>query len=336
MDGTEYDVSVVLSTYNRASMLRASLPTVLSQSVPPSRYEVIVVDNNSTDDTPHVVETCGRGGEHTVRYVREVRQGLSFARNAGVAAARAPIVAFTDDDVRAAPDWVEVIRDTFAARPDVHCLGGRILPRWPSPPPRWLTRAHWVGPLALQDYGDEPFVIDARYPRCLAGANFAFRKELFALIGGFSPDFPRAQDTELLLRMYRAGFRSLYVPRMLVEAAVQPDRLTKAYHRRWHSNIGRWNARMQFEELADPVMGLRPSVPPLRRAFGVPLFAVRQLGGALLRWMGHTIAGDEAEAFRHENRARALVSYMQQARASSGPRLQANADAPRDHIQSSA
>lgn len=137
---------------------------------------------------------------------------------------------------------------------------------------------------------------------------------MFEGIGLFSSDFPRAQDTELMLRLYRAGHRALYVPEMLVSAQVEPDRLTKAYHRRWHSNIGRCNARMRFQELSDPVLGLRPHVPNFRRIGGVPVFAVRQLAHELWQWVVSTAVRRESDAFLHETRARALVSYMSEAR----------------------
>lgn len=308
------DVTVVLSTRNRASMLGDALASALAQAEPCPAYEVLVVDNNSSDGTPAIVEKLAASSRVPVRYLFEPRQGLSFARNAGIDAALADIIAFTDDDVRVSPQWVRTIRDTFLANPDVLCLGGRTLPIWPAPPPKWLTRMHWVGPLALQDYGDSPQVIDARRPLCLAGANFAFRRNTFDLIGRFSTDFPRAQDTELLLRMYRAGYRALYVPDMLIHAAVERNRLTKTYHRRWHSNVGRCNARMRFEELADPVLGLRPEVPNVRRIFGVPIFAIRQLVRELWKLFVDHVRRREADAFLHETRARALVSYMRESR----------------------
>jgi glucosyl-dolichyl phosphate glucuronosyltransferase len=307
-------VTVVLSTFNRASMLPAAIASVLQQHGSTLPYELIVVDNNSTDETRQVVRTAQRA-DARLRYVFETQQGLSHARNAGLDHARAPIVAFTDDDVRVAPTWVEVIHQAFDAHPDVQCVGGRTLPVWPSPPPAWLTPEHWVGPLALQDYGDHPRIIDASRPLCLAGANFAFRKDIFDRLGRFSVDYPRAQDTEFLLRLYRAGFRALYLPEMLVHAAVEPDRLTKAYHRRWHANIGRCNARMRFQELTDPVVGLRAQVPHLRRVLGIPTFAVRQFAGEVWECARHTLRGDESHAFLHETRARALFNYMRESRA---------------------
>ena len=308
-------VSVVLSTFNRADSVARAIEALLSQREPPHAYEIIVVDNNSTDATADVVKEASARPGPAVRYVFEGRQGLSHARNAGIAASLAPIVAFTDDDVCVSREWVGEIRQVFAAHPEIECVGGRTLPIWPAPPPPWLTSLHWVGPLALQDYGDEPFTIDARRPLCLAGANLVFRKSAFARIGGFSPEFRRAQDTECLVRLWRAGGKSLYVPSLIVHAHVQPERLTKSYHRRWHMNIGRWNARMRLEELSDPVLGLRPAPWRPTHLFGTPSFVYRQFVREVWSWAWHRAAGREARAFYHENRMRALVGYSREWRA---------------------
>jgi hypothetical protein len=133
---------------------------------------------------------------------------------------------------------------------------------------------------------------------------------VFQHVGLFSPAYPRSEDTELLLRFWLAGYRALYVPGMVVHADVQPERLTKRYHREWHANIGRCNARMGFEELADPVVGLRPEPRSMPRLFGLPLFAVRQLGTELWGWARETVAGRSDAAFLHESRARSLASYI--------------------------
>jgi GT2 family glycosyltransferase len=309
-------LSIVLSTYNRCEMLRPALDRLLAQSPGSPLYELIVVDNHSTDDTRAVVESCIARSAGRMRYIYEPRQGLSHARNAGVLAARGDLVGFTDDDVRVSEGWVGAIVRAFDSHEEVDCVGGRTLPIWPSPPPRWLTPLHWVGPLALQDYGAHPFVIDARGPLTLAGANLALRRKVFDRIGLFSPDFPRSEDTELLLRFWLAGMRALYVPDMLTRAAVQPERLTKTYHREWHANIGRCNARMAFEEMVDPIRGLRPP-PTLTRIGGVPVFAVRQAAVELCRWLAHRVAGSEARAFLHETSLRRLLGYIRENRSMS-------------------
>jgi hypothetical protein len=171
-----------------------------------------------------------------------------------------------------------------------------------------------VGPLALQDYGDEPFVVDARRPLCLAGANFAFRRGVFSHIGLFSEGFLRCEDTEFMLRLWRHGSLALYVPDMKAFAAVQPERLTKAYHRQWHSNTGRSNARMELAELKAPDGSLRQAPPSFARLMGVPRFAVRQLAREAVDWLKAAAHRSEAETFWHEVQARNLVGYMRESR----------------------
>jgi GT2 family glycosyltransferase len=309
------DLTIVLGTFNRADQLDAALCHLLAQGDGGPSYELVVVDNNSADRTREIVEAHLAEADGRLRYLFEPRQGLSYARNAGIAAARGDIVAFTDDDVRVSADWTASIARAFRAHPDVDCVGGRILPVWPAHPPPWLTRRHWIGPLALQDYGEHAFVVDARRPRSLAGASLAFRKRVFDRIGVFSPDFPRSEDTELLLRLWRGGGRSLYVPDMITHAAVQTERLTKDYHRRWHSNIGGCNARMSLEELSDPVLGLRDACPTIPRVFGAPRFAFRQLASEVVRWGIASLAGHEDAAFSHETRVRLLGAYIRESRA---------------------
>ena len=146
------EVSVLISTYNRAPRLRTALAALLGQTGD-VRYEVIVIDNNSSDDTAGVVAEMAAASPDRIRYVFEGRQGKSHALNTGLTLARGEILAFTDDDVRVAPDWLLQFRRGFTAHPAVDYIGGRVLPEWLAPAPRWLTTAHW-SPLALQDYGD--------------------------------------------------------------------------------------------------------------------------------------------------------------------------------------
>jgi glycosyltransferase involved in cell wall biosynthesis len=315
MTATGCSVSVVLSTANRGPLLGAAIDRLLHQRPGTPSYEVIVVDNDSTDDTRAIVTRRQAGSGGRLRYVFEPRPGLSHARNAGIAAALGDVVAFTDDDVRVADHWVDVIKHTFDAHPDVDCLGGRTLPIWPAEPPAWLTRRHWVGPLALQEYGDENLLIDARHARCLAGANLAFRRRVFSRIGLFALDYPRSQDTEFMLRYWRAGGRALYVPAMLLHAEVQPERLMKAYHRRWHARVGQSNARMGIEELTDAGGAIRIALPQVRRVWGVPRFAVRLLLQEAWSWLREALRGDRPKTFSHELQFRALVGYVQESRA---------------------
>jgi glycosyltransferase involved in cell wall biosynthesis len=308
--GEPFDVSAIICTYNRGILLRPALESLLAQDAGAVSFEVIIVDNNSTDDTKRIALEFIAGREGWT-YVFEGQQGLSHARNAGVGHARAPIVAFTDDDVRVAPNWVREIKRSLDAHPEAAFVGGRVLPRWSATPPRWLTKPHWV-PLAIVDHGDEPFYVDESRPWCMVGANLSIRTATLQEAGGFAPRFQRVKDTigstedhELQFRLWRAGLRGMYVPTLRVEADVQPDRLRKAYHRRWHAGHARFSAMMGTERISD-------DMPEL---FGMPACFIRLIAWHVAGWVKATAGGREALAFRHENKIRFLINYAREHRS---------------------
>lgn len=250
-----YDVTVVISTYNRSEMLKVALDSVLRQECHDVCYEVLVVDNNSSDSTREVIETYISAGHSGVRYVFEPKQGSSHARNAGIAAASSNIIAFADDDVRVAKNWVVTIKRAFDEHPDVGCIGGKVLPIWNTRPPNWLTRDHWA-PLALQDYGNRLLAIGLKNRLCLVSANLAIRRAVFADIGTFAPELQRVkdgigsmEDAELIERYWQTGRDCIYLPDLIVETEVTSERMTKAYHRRWHRGHGYFHAIKRSVEI---------------------------------------------------------------------------------------
>lgn len=291
-------LAIVLPTHNRAASLRRALRSIVAQLPDSPGVSVIVVDNNSSDETPAV---C-REFPSRVRYVKEPRQGLSYARNTGVAIAAADghddIVAFVDDDVEAAPGWLAALVRGFEEHPEADCVGGRVLPDRADRLPSWLTHDHW-GPLALQDHGDHVRVFDEGSTTGLIGANVAFRGDVFRRIGGFSPDVQRVkdgigstEDHEFLRRLYAAGGKALYTPAAVVITEVPTDRMTRRYHRRWHRGHGHFHALMRT-----------PEVERARGRFlGVPLHLFRSAVRDALTWTRLRIAGDAARAFAAETR----------------------------------
>jgi glycosyltransferase involved in cell wall biosynthesis len=293
-------LSVVIPTFNRALLLERALTRLIAACDASARpCELIVVDNNSSDDTAAVAARFG----DRVRYVFEPRQGLSYARNAGIAAAAADpaddsVVAFTDDDVEVAPDWIAVLAREFDTNPAAVCIGGRVLPKWSVAPPSWLSREHWA-PLGLQDHGETRQLFDRDRAFCLIGANVAYRASVFERIGLFSTDVQRIRDSigstedhELLTRLYAAGHQAIYVSDLIVWAEVPPDRLTRQYHRRWHRGHGRFHARMQLPEM-ERSRG---------RILGVPVHLFRTAVTDILSWLSLAVSGDPSAAFAREAR----------------------------------
>lgn len=305
-----YDITAVISTYNRSELLKRALESVLTQSCGRISFEVIVVDNNSSDFTREVVESYIRKGHTNLRYVFEPKQGSSYARNAGIAAARSEIIAFADDDVRVAQDWIANIKRGFDENPDVDCIGGKVLPLFASAPPTWLGRDHWM-PLALQDYGDRPLSISQINRLCLVSANLAFRRTAIVDVGLFAPDLQRVKDSigsmedaELLERCWRTGRVCMYLPQLVVETDVTDERLTKAYHRRWHRGHGYFYAIRRSDEIDGA----------FRRLFDVPAHLYKQAVIDATCWLALWVA-NRKRAFVYETRLNFFLGFFRKRRA---------------------
>jgi glucosyl-dolichyl phosphate glucuronosyltransferase len=299
---SDLDISVVVPTYNRGPQLRTMLDGILDQETDGVRYEVVVVDNNSTDGTRAVVEeTIRRAASVPMRYVFEPRQGVSYARNTGAQHASAPIVAFLDDDGVPVRTWVKEMKQAFDAHPDADCIGGRVRASWSTPAPAWMTPAHW-GPIALQDRPHAAWIDRSSASACLISANIGCRRSVFTDVGWFSADYPRNQDREWELRLWHAGKRGLYLPAMDVVVDVPAHRLEKRYHRRWQRTTGGYHARMRFRDTVDANGRLIPESPTARRFLGVPLFMYRDLLRQVGGWFAALFQGDRNKRFYHETR----------------------------------
>jgi GT2 family glycosyltransferase len=293
--------------------LRLALDALLAQAGTIG-YEVIVVDNNSTDATARVVAELARSAGGILRYAFEPRQGLSCARNLGIGLARAPIIALSDDDVRVAPDWLEQLSRTFDEHPEIDYVGGRVLPHWMAPPPRWLTTSHW-SPLALQDYGPTCLISGRERAVCLVGANLAFRRRVFDVVGLFAPELGRikdgigsTEDHDLQLRVWQAGMHGLYAPAVTAIADVTRDRMTKPYHRRWHRGHGRHCAMMRLRELVPSDLGPMSEPRDIVRLFGSPAFVYVDLLRTSCRWVAALCC--RRDAFFYANQFRHASSYI--------------------------
>jgi glycosyltransferase involved in cell wall biosynthesis len=307
-------VSVVIPTFNRAKLLGETLDSLARlqpQSIPD--WEVVVVDNNSSDATAAVVQ--GRQGSFPVplRYEFERAQGRSNALNSGMLAAGAPVIAFIDDDVVVAERWLdEAVAPLIDPDSGIDYTGGPVQPIWEAPRPRWLspTRADLWGAIAILDYGPDPFVFEERR-RVPLGANMALRRTLVDRIGGFSPRLGRSSGTqilgqevpEFLARARAVNGRGRYVPGMLVQHHVPARRLTKAYFRRWWFGKGRSRAAL---ERLQPITELGVDLNQVPHLFRTPRFMWRTAAESVRGWAGAALRFDEQEQFRHE----AMLCYF--------------------------
>jgi glycosyltransferase involved in cell wall biosynthesis len=244
-------ISVAICTYNRATSLAETLASVAALLDPGVPWELLVVDNNSSDDTPRVLERFAAG--HAVRMLAEPRQGLSHARNRATAECRGDVLAFTDDDVRLDPGWLSALAAACRRFPDAGYFGGRIRPLWLTPRPRGFlddSMAHIGGLLMWYDLGEDvrPYVGGELLPY---GANMALRRRLLERVGAFRADLGpigavpgRGDDDEYLGRAREAGFGGVYVGDALCRHVVDPARLTVRYLYRFGVQKGIALARM--------------------------------------------------------------------------------------------
>lgn len=304
MDLLKY--SIVIATYNRAADLAATL-TSLAALQPDGPWEVIVVDNNSPDDTRRVVQAAARTFPVELRYLFEPEQGRSPALNAGIRAARGEVIATTDDDVRVPVDWLNRAAEGLD-RMRCDYVGGRVLPIWGAPPPPWIPRhggKQWAV-IALLDYGPEPIEFGTRVP---LGVNMAFRRGAFERAGLLDPNTGRRAGTllgqevrEWCIRARQAGVRGFYVPWLVLEHIIPADRLCKRYFRRWFFWRGISRARLYERSGLDMESPERTvhDFAKVPHVAGVPRYLYRTAASNLVKWIGATVRGNPTPAFEHE------------------------------------
>jgi glycosyltransferase involved in cell wall biosynthesis len=298
--------SIVIATYNRAADLHDTLAS-LAALRPAAPWEVIVVDNNSTDGTRAVVERAAAGFPAPLRYVFEQEQGRSPALNTGIRLSHGDVIVTTDDDVRVESDWLDRAGAALDAL-DCDYVGGRVLPIWGGPRPAWLPNhggKHWAV-IALLDYGNEPLEFGARVP---LGVNMAFRRTAFNRAGLLDPHTGRKAGTllgqevrEWCIRARAAGVRGFYTPDMVVRHIIPASRLNKAYFRRWFYWRGISRAMLYEKSGLDMEAPERTTLDfrTVPHVFGVPRYLYRKALASLSNWLVATFRRDAFAAFDHE------------------------------------
>jgi glucosyl-dolichyl phosphate glucuronosyltransferase len=300
-------VTLLVCTHNRSDDLRELLGTALAQETDDTfSYEVLVVDNNSSDATRRVVDALRISGHANLRYVFEGKQGKSHALNTGLTETRGEIYVVTDDDFILPPDWIKRIVAAFRTHPEVSFLSGKVLPLWQTMVPPWLGREHWSA-VALTDYGEEEFYADADNRVCLLACSF--RRADVEAVGGYHSDLGVSkdliggvEDLELLQRLWDAGKKGIYVPSIAFRHKVGASRMTKRYHRRWHSGRGRFYAALRDREFERS-----PS-----RICDVPGHVVKQAGSAAWGWVKSVLRREPDLAFLCETRLRFCLGFIRE------------------------
>lgn len=225
--------SIIVCTYNRADSLNTTLKHLVQQDFKGGDLEILVIDNNSDDHTPQIAQQYESSDGVPVRYHFEPVQGISKARNTGVAISKADVLIFIDDDAYpVALDWAHRIVSAFADD-SVGAAGGKAQPVWPQQGgrPDWL-HDHLLPYLGIYDAGFSA-LSPLSYPNYPYGVNIAFRRSLLEEVGSFSEGVGRqglvllsGEETELCKRIDEAGHQVVFVPDAAVNHVMAPGRLT--------------------------------------------------------------------------------------------------------------
>ena len=236
-------LSVIIPTKNRVASLERTLKSIVSQTLDKSVFEVIVVDNGSTDTTKELSNQYSSVFEN-FKYVYEEKAGLHYGRHTGMRSASGAILTYADDDIEAFPSWLEAILHSFK-NPQVDLVGGKNIPLFEGNPPQWLLEmwnfrhpeGKYLGYLSILDFGDEAKFIE---PYFILGFKFSVRKDTLIAAKGFHPDgMPSEQlilrgDGESYISKFveESGKKAYYNPAASVKHIIPASRMTVDYFQR--------------------------------------------------------------------------------------------------------
>ncbi|MBC8505477.1 MAG: glycosyltransferase family 2 protein [Anaerolineales bacterium] len=293
MSGKLISASVIIPTYNRSESLAQALASLSALKVPEGKFEVIVVDNNSLDDTRQVAEAARSAGLD-LKYVFEPRLSFTLARHTGADAASGEILIYIDDDVTVTPGWLTAILDAFETDGRIGVLGGPILPIFETEPPDWVCNTPGLFN-GLSLWTKQP---RRQEVKGVPGPNFSVRRSFLHQVGGFPADTIGVEangrpgvvekvyvgdgDYGLCRKIHQAGYKVIYEPGAIVEHHIPELRLTKPW----------WRARLAGEAYVHAIVDWREQSHFLPLIFARLLFFGLLRGGKIaLRVILNTIRG---------------------------------------------
>ncbi|MBQ3196583.1 MAG: glycosyltransferase [Alistipes sp.] len=237
-------LSIVIATYNRATLLLDALKSVIRQSAPAQEWECVVVNNNSSDNTSECfAEFAGEHPEYNLRIVDEPNQGLSYARNRGIRESVGEYIAIIDDDEHIAEDFVAAYIRLFDDVPEAVAAGGPIVARYPTGRPRWMS-CYTERPIANTMYFGEE-VREFPRGRVPGGGNMALRRSAIRRYGVFDTSLGYSgesliggEECDLFERLQIADAKYFYVPTAVMYHIIPREKLTKEYFARLSYNVG--------------------------------------------------------------------------------------------------
>lgn len=307
------EISVIIPTRNRVELLQKTLTSIYGQTLSTKKFELLVIDNGSTDETKQVCESF-RAKFPNFQYLYEPQPGLHRGRHMGLKAAQGEILTYADDDIEAFPNWLSEIHNTFQINEQIALVGGKNLPKWESEPPYWLWKLwnapnqggnHILGHLSLLDLGEEGKIIS---PYNVFGCNFSIRKSVLNEAGGFHPD-----GMPLELIRYRGDgethvsnfienskkYKAFYHPGASVYHFVPNSRMTYEYFAQRSFNQGISDSFTQLKK--QPINNQRPRQSLLSKIYklGKIVLGIEQY--RTLKAINESLHGNELQRIIKQN-----------------------------------
>ena len=234
-------ISIIIPTYNRARSLAMTIQGFDALDYPKDRYEIVVADNNSSDETRSVVDECRGKSSVPIQYLMERRQGVHYARNTAAKQAKYDLLYFTDDDMTPDRQLLRPLVSVLELDAKIACAGGRVLPIWEIPPPDWIVRYCSNGLLSLSNR-PESLIISPLDPGVFS-CHQLIRKKALIHVGGFNPENTRGEwigdgETGLNLKLEKSGYWFAYVGASVIHHRIPAQRLTLKYLTRRYANQG--------------------------------------------------------------------------------------------------
>lgn len=237
-------LTVIICTYNREKYIGPLLESIAANTLVKSEYEILLVDNNCTDNTRAVCQLFTETHpDITFRYVVETEQGLSAAKNKGIREAKGDLIVYVDDDALVDPHYLSDYVDWFASHPETMAAGGPIEPLYETAEPNWMTPYTRTLLTAWMNYGDKV----RKYPkgRFPGGGNAAYRKKVFDEIGIFNTQLGRkgtallaSEEKDIFDKMHTRGMEVLYLPWPVLHHIIPQTKLEEDYFQRATFQIG--------------------------------------------------------------------------------------------------
>jgi len=225
-------VSIIIPTYNRAHLLGITIESCINQTYPKNLYEIIIVDNNSTDNTKQVVEEWIAKSGVPLKYIVETRQGAHHARNTAAKLSESEILYFTDDDMIADKDMLVNIEKVFNLDYNIAVVGGKVVPKWEFDPPEWLEKYFKNGTLSLIEKSEK--LIIASFDLGIYSCHQAMIRQILFDCGGFNPDIEKDVlvgngETGLNIKILDKGYNFAYTNESITHHMIPRSRMTQKY-----------------------------------------------------------------------------------------------------------